>query len=102
MLNTTDADLTDPAVITKLEQEWSAKLTSMAHDALVMSQKELRTDFFKFAVEFRRYYPNQWKKQEKNWETIYPELDVEVKVEAHVVRTGKSTGPQGIPDEDEN
>lgn len=45
VLNTTEADLTDPAVITKLEQEWSAKLTSLAHDALVMSQKELRTDF---------------------------------------------------------
>ncbi|WP_258166527.1 Ger(x)C family spore germination C-terminal domain-containing protein [Paenibacillus sp. PCH8] len=102
VLNTTDADLTDPAVITKLEQEWSAKLTTLAHDALDMSQKELRTDLFKFAVEFRRYYPNHWKKQEKNWETIYPELDVEVKVEAHVVRTGKSTGPQGIPNEDEN
>ncbi|MGO4729270.1 Ger(x)C family spore germination protein [Paenibacillus sp. 2KB_22] len=102
VLNTTEGDLTDPAVITKLEQEWSAKLTTLAHDALEMAQKELRTDLFKFAVEFRRYYPHQWKKQEKNWETIYPELDVEVKVGAHVVRTGKSTGPQGIPDEDEN
>lgn len=102
VLNTTEGDLTDPAVITKLEQEWSAKLTTLAHDALNMAQKELRTDLFKFAVEFRRYYPHQWKKQEKNWETIYPELDVEVKVGAHVVRTGKSTGPQGIPDEDEN
>jgi len=102
VLNTTEGDLTDPAVITKLEQEWSAKLTTLAHDALEMAQKELRTDLFKFAVEFRRYYPHQWKKQEKNWETLYPELDVEVKVGAHVVRTGKSTGPQGIPDEDEN
>ncbi len=102
VLNTTDADLTDPAVLTKLEQEWSAKLTALAHDALDMAQKELRTDLFKFAVEFRRYYPHQWKKQEKNWETIYPELDVEVNVEAHVVRTGKSTGPQGIPDENGN
>jgi len=101
VLNTTDANLTDPAVLTKLEQEWSAKLTSLAYDAIDLSQKELRSDFFKFAVEFRRYYPKQWKKQEKNWETLYPELDVEVKVDAHVVRTGKSTGPQGIPNEDE-
>ncbi|NMI03704.1 Ger(x)C family spore germination protein [Paenibacillus sp. SZ31] len=101
VLNTTDANLTDPAVLTKLEKEWSAKLTSLAYDALDLSQKELRSDFFKFAVEFRRYYPKQWKKQEKNWETLYPELDVEVKVDAHVVRTGKSTGPQGIPNEDE-
>ncbi|WP_339308370.1 Ger(x)C family spore germination protein [Paenibacillus sp. FSL L8-0435] len=102
VLNTTDANLTDPAVLTKLEKEWSAKLTSLAHDAIVMSQKELRSDFFKFAVEFRRYYPHQWKVQEKNWETIYPDMDVEVKVDAHVVRTGKSTGPQGIPNEDES
>ena len=28
VLNTTDANLTDPAVLTKLEKEWSAKLTS--------------------------------------------------------------------------
>ncbi len=102
VLNTTDGNLTDPAVLTQLEKAWSAKLTSLAHDALHMSQKELRSDLFQFAVEFRRYHPKLWKEQEKNWETIYPELDVEVKVDAHVIRTGKSTGPQGIPNEDES
>lgn len=102
VLNTTDENLTDPAVLKKLEQAWCKKLSKMAENALRMSQQEMHTDLYKFAVEFRRYYPKQWKEQQKNWETIYSELDVKIKVKANVVRTGKSTGPQGIPDEDEH
>lgn len=99
MLNTTDLDLTDPVVMKKLEEAWAAQLLHMAKSALHLSQQEMRTDLFKFGVEFRRYYPKQWKAQEKNWEQLYSELDVDVQVHAQVVRTGKSAGPQGIPDE---
>ncbi|WP_167375625.1 Ger(x)C family spore germination protein [Paenibacillus polysaccharolyticus] len=99
VLNTTDGNLTDPAVLKKLEETWASQLKEMATSALRLSQREMRTDLFKFAVEFRRYYPKQWKKQEKRWEQIYSELDVDIQIHAQVVRTGKSAGPQGIPDE---
>ncbi|WP_440119856.1 Ger(x)C family spore germination C-terminal domain-containing protein [Paenibacillus sp. QZ-Y1] len=99
VLNTTDEDLSNPAKLTKLEQAWSAELKEHVNEALQMSQRELKTDFFKFAVEFRRYYPKQWKEQQQNWEKIFSEMNVDVKVEALVVRTGKSIGPQGIPDQ---
>ncbi|PZT54658.1 Ger(x)C family spore germination protein [Paenibacillus silvae] len=101
VLNTTDGDLTDPTVLKELEQEWGKKLQELAQAALYLSQQEMRADLYHFAVEFRRFYPQQWKKQEKNWEKIYPDLDVQIKVKAKVVRSGKSTGPQGIPDENE-
>ncbi|MCM3132467.1 Ger(x)C family spore germination protein [Paenibacillus polysaccharolyticus] len=99
VLNTTDGNLTDPAVLKKLEETWASQLKDMAESALRLSQREMRTDLFKFAVEFRRYYPKQWKEQEKRWEQIYSELDVDIQIHAQVVRTGKSAGPQGIPDE---
>ncbi|WP_186331601.1 Ger(x)C family spore germination protein [Paenibacillus xylanexedens] len=99
LLNTTDGNLTDPAVLKKLEETWASQLKEMAKSALRLSQREMRTDLFKFAVEFRRYYLKQWKEQEKRWEQIYSDMDVDLQIHAKVVRTGKSAGPQGIPDE---
>ncbi|WP_434751259.1 Ger(x)C family spore germination protein [Paenibacillus amylolyticus] len=99
VLNTTDGDLTDPVVMKKLEETWASQLKEMAKSALRLTQQEMRTDLFKFGVEFRRYYPKQWKEQEADWERLYSDLDVDIQVHARVVRTGKSAGPQGIPDE---
>lgn len=99
LLNTTNGNLTDPAVLKKLEETWASQLKEMAKSALRLSQREMRTDLFKFAVEFRRFYPKQWKEQEKRWEEIYSDMDVDLQIHAQVVRTGKSAGPQGIPDE---
>lgn len=97
VLNTTDANLTDPSKLAELEKAWSDKLKQLANQALEMSQKQLKADLFKFSVTFRNHYPKQWKEQQINWEAIFQDMKVEVKVKAYIIRTGKSTGPQGIP-----
>ncbi|MNW43105.1 hypothetical protein D3C74_202940 [compost metagenome] len=95
-MNITDTSLTDPAVIAELEQVWSSELKELANQALQLSQKQLKADLFKFAVEFRRRYPKQWKEQQHNWEAIFSKMAVNIKVEANIARTGKSTQPQGV------
>ncbi|MDR6726290.1 spore germination protein KC [Paenibacillus amylolyticus] len=99
VLNTTDANLTDPTMLKELDRAWSEHLKELAEKALVMAQKQLKTDFFQFATEFRRHYPKQWNAQQKNWDELFSTMDVQLKVEALVTRTGKSVGPQGIPEQ---
>ncbi|WP_315792586.1 Ger(x)C family spore germination protein [Paenibacillus sp. BIC5C1] len=99
VLNTTDDDLTDPSKMAKLQQAWTDRLKELAEKALQMSQKELKSDFFKFATQFRRYYPHQWTIHQQEWEKIYSEMNVNIDVKVAIVSTGKSIGPQGIPEQ---
>lgn len=99
VLNTTDANLTDPAKVKALKQAWEDKLEKAAHQALHMSQQEQKTDFFRFADIFRKKYPQQWKAKKDQWEAIYPGLRVEVSAKTSITGNGRSTGPQGIPEQ---
>ncbi|WP_340023532.1 Ger(x)C family spore germination protein [Paenibacillus sp. FSL K6-1096] len=99
VLNTTDANLTEPAKMKALKQAWAKKLKDLAEQALHMSQKEQKTDFYRFADTFRKHYPQEWKKKKEQWEAMYPGLQVEVSVKTGITGNGRSTGPQGIPEQ---
>lgn len=99
VLNTTDANLTDPSKVMALKKAWEKRLKEAAGQALRMSQQEQKTDFYRFADSFRKHYPQQWKAKKDQWEAMYPELRVEVSVKASITGNGRSTGPQGIPEQ---
>lgn len=99
VLNTTDANLTDPSKVMALKKAWEKWLKGAAGQALRMSQQEQKTDFYRFADSFRKHYPQQWKAKKDQWEAMYPELRVEVSVKASITGNGRSTGPQGIPEQ---
>lgn len=97
VLNTTSKSIADPQMNTMVEQQWKAKLTGLAKDALMLSQKQLKTDFFGFSGQFRRHYPRKWKAQKRNWDEIFENMKVEVRVDTLITSSGKSTYPQGVP-----
>lgn len=99
VLNTTDANLTDPSKVMALKKAWEKRLKEAAGQALRMSQQEQKTDFYRFADSFRKHYPQQWKAKKEQWEAMYPELRVEVSVKTSITGNGRSTGPQGIPEQ---
>lgn len=99
VLNTLAETVSDAKVQKILEKSWEKQLENYAQMALNMAQKQLKTDFFKFAVEFRRSYPKQWQQHNHDWENIFTQVETEVNVKALIVRTGKSIEPQGIPEQ---
>lgn len=101
VLNTTAVDLGNPANLKGLEKAWADKLDSLARMALEMSQKEVKADFFQFAVAFRRQFPGKWKEQQDNWEQIFSDMLVTIRTEAVINSTDKSTEPQGRPEQKE-
>ena len=61
--------------------------------AALNKAQELNADVFGFGEALHRKYPKQWKELEKDWDEIFPELEVEIVVETQVSRSGISIKP---------
>lgn len=81
-------DLKDPNTIGKIEKKIREQTKKEIEQAIRQAQQK-KADIFGFGEVFHRDEPKEWKKVKKDWEdVIFPNLNVEVKVEAYVRRTG--------------
>ncbi|OBR62974.1 hypothetical protein A7K91_09665 [Paenibacillus oryzae] len=102
VLNTTNYDLANPVMLSKVEEAWLNRFKELAEQALQLAQKDLSADIYKFADQFRRYNAGIWKKNQENWLTIYRNMEVEITGNVIITDTGKSIEPQGIPHQASN
>ncbi|MBM7686726.1 spore germination protein KC [Defluviitalea raffinosedens] len=61
--------------------------------ALEKTQKEYSSDIFGFGAYVSKYYPQYWKKAEKDWNGIFSKLPVDIQVDAKILRTGIIKSP---------
>jgi len=81
-------DITNPKVITKIEQALKKEIKKELQKAIEHAQKD-KADIFGFGEVVHRTRPNQWKKLEPEWSNLYfPKLNVDITVEAYVRRAG--------------
>ncbi|MBY0199493.1 Ger(x)C family spore germination protein [Priestia megaterium] len=81
-------DITNPKVITKIEQALRKEIKKELQKAIEHAQKD-KADIFGFGEVVHRTRPNQWKKLEQEWSNLYfPKLNVDITVEAYVRRAG--------------
>ncbi|MGG0419556.1 Ger(x)C family spore germination protein [Priestia aryabhattai] len=81
-------DITNPKVITKMEQSIRKKIEKDLKIAIERAQKN-RTDILGFGEALHRTRPNKFKKLKQEWNDVYfPKLDVDITVEAYVRRAG--------------
>ncbi|KJS21277.1 MAG: hypothetical protein VR72_11010 [Clostridiaceae bacterium BRH_c20a] len=86
-------DLTAPEAWQSLERK-QAEAIRQEVLAAVKKAQELNADVFGFGEAFHRKYKALWKEQLKNnWDEFFPDLEVEVLVEAKLRRTGTTTKP---------
>ena len=84
-------NLKDPKVILELEKELEKKIKTLIEDTVKRTQQN-RTDIFGFGEEVHRSNPKKWKKLKSDWnDNYFPKIDVLVKVEAFVRRSGLRT-----------
>ncbi|WP_099363504.1 Ger(x)C family spore germination protein [Fredinandcohnia onubensis] len=84
-------DLTDPLKLVKIEKEAEKVIKNEIQEAIKQA-KENKTDVFGFGEVVQRADPKLWKKLKSEWNSVYfPELVVDVKVDAFVRRTGIRT-----------
>ncbi|MDM5334202.1 Ger(x)C family spore germination protein [Ureibacillus composti] len=87
----TPINLKDPKVILELEKELEKKIKTMLEDTVKRAQQN-KTDIFGFGEEVHRSNPKKWGKMKDDWNNNYfPNLNVQVKVEAFVRRSGLRT-----------
>ncbi|MEH7346498.1 Ger(x)C family spore germination protein [Bacillus sp. JJ1532] len=87
----TSINLKDPKVILELEKELEKKIKTLLENTVKRTQQN-KTDIFGFGEEVHRSKPKKWKKLKSDWNNNYfPNLNVQVKVEAFVRRSGLRT-----------
>ena len=78
-----------PEVISSMEKELSKSIKADIQSAVNKGQKEFKTDIFSFGFDFYRQYPELWHRTyEKEWNTIFPDIPININVTAAVTNTG--------------
>ncbi|RPK14781.1 Ger(x)C family spore germination protein [Priestia endophytica] len=81
-------DITNPKVITKIEQSLNKEIKKELKKAIEHAQKN-KADIFGFGEVVHRSRPNEWKKMKSKWSDVYfPKLNVDITVDAYIRRSG--------------
>lgn len=91
-------NLTPPPEIASLEKKKSEAIRSEVM-AAVKKAKELNADVFGFGDAVHEKYPEQWKELESKWNEIFPDIEVEVNVDARLRLMGR-TGRPIVPEQE--
>ncbi|GAB6085619.1 Ger(x)C family spore germination protein [Alkaliphilus crotonatoxidans] len=84
------ADLLDPRFIEEIQKEAGNTIKIMLDHTISQLQSELQADVIGFDDYIRKHYPKLWREIEKDWDTIFPNLQVEVNVDLKIRRVGLS------------
>lgn len=85
-------DLTKLPVIALLERKESEVIQDEVMAAVKKAQK-LNADVFGFGEAVHQKYPEEWKDMENHWDEIFPEVEVEVNVDAKLRLMGRTLKP---------
>jgi spore germination protein KC len=90
---TVPVNLTDPLVLMKIEKELEKEIKKEIQNAVKRAQKN-KSDIFGFGETIHISDPKAWKNLKHNWNDVYfPKLEVDVKVNAFIRRTGLRNKP---------
>ncbi|MFK9093916.1 Ger(x)C family spore germination protein [Bacillus salipaludis] len=89
--NTTNLDVTNPAVVKLLEHQLEQVTEKRINLAREHVQKGMKADIFGFAEAFHRKYPEVWNKEKDRWNEIFPDVEVTFKTKNKIRRQGMSS-----------
>lgn len=90
----------NPDLLKILDKAFEEDVKKRIQLALREVQHRLKVDIVNFATEFHRKYPKQWERRKKDWDKLFPKVEVNIEVEAHILRPGLINTPGGIPKEE--
>jgi spore germination protein KC len=85
-------DITDPAVMKKLEDMFSKEVIKEVSESIKTVQAK-KSDVFGFGETIHRAYPKTWKRLKPNWDEEFSSLDFSVKAEMYLRRHGIRNKP---------
>jgi spore germination protein KC len=88
-----EKDPTQTDILKSLDRQYASAIKREIRLALVKAQDDYDADIFGFGLAISRKYPKLWKKLEPKWDDEFRLLDVNLKVTAHIRRTGLTLKP---------
>jgi len=88
-----DIDLTKQENIKNLEKEFEKLVKTDMQDTIKVVQQKYNSDIFGFGAAIHKQNPKEWKKIKENWDEIFAELPVNIKVDAQVSHFGSLLNP---------
>lgn len=73
----------------KMEDKLSEKLEEDLHSFITKMQEQYKSDVCEFGEEVRRHHYEYWKKSQKDWDNIFAEAKVNLKVHTYIRRYGR-------------
>lgn len=84
--NTSNLDLTRLENLHSIEDQLQEELIRQMKETLQKVQHELKSDVIGFSNIFHKRYPKEWREKHEQWETFFPEIEVEYDVKVYIRR----------------
>jgi len=91
-------DVSKLEIVKEIEKAKNDVIENEIKKAIDKIQKEYNSDILGFGSAFRRKYPKEWRKIKDNWESMFPNIQYDIKVNAKIRSTQallKSVKPAG-------
>ncbi|WP_242832468.1 Ger(x)C family spore germination protein [Desulfosporosinus orientis] len=85
-------NLASPDAVERLEEQESEAIKEEI-EATLDKAKKLNADIFGFGDILHQRHPKEWQEMKDDWDDIFPNLDVEILVEAKIRRSGSLEQP---------
>src|SRR5579875_3613234 len=86
--NTTNLDVSNPAIVKKLEHYLQEEIEKRIELSRNRVQKKMKADVFGFAEAFHRKYPEIWNREKDDWNEIFPKVEVTYDIKTKIRRQG--------------
>ncbi|CAH1190400.1 Spore germination protein B3 [Paenibacillus auburnensis] len=94
--NNSPLNLSKPANVKKVEARMNQYLEKEIQKVVTKVQKDFKCDIFGLGDTIHRRHPYRWKKLSADWNTIFPDLDLDITVKLDLTGTGL-TGESLLP-----
>ncbi|RBP86295.1 Ger(x)C family germination protein [Cytobacillus firmus] len=81
-------NISDTDTIKKLEKALNKKIKELAKKTIEHSQQNVEIDYFGFGNLLYLNHPKKWKEIEGEYETVYKNADIKLKINTKIVQTG--------------
>ncbi|WP_151736014.1 Ger(x)C family spore germination protein [Paenibacillus tengchongensis] len=86
--NDSPLNLSQPGNVQKVEDRMNQYLEEKVERVVAKVQKEFKSDIFGLGDTIHRRHPYRWKKLASDWETLFPEVELDIKVKLNITGTG--------------
>lgn len=88
-----DIDLTKQETVKMLEKEFNKLVKGDMQKTIEVVQRKYQSDIFGFGATIYKQSPEEWKKLKENWEEVFVELPVNIKVNTQLSHFGSILNP---------